>query len=263
MFCISTDQTGRSVTLEHAPQRIVSLVPSQTELLYALGLDEEVCGITRFCVHPQEWFSTKTRVGGTKDFKPELIRSLKPDLIIANKEENDRQRLEDLMQDIPVWVSDVHDLDSALSMIGEAGRLCGREAAAQVLRAEINLQFEELAALASSGRHTGRRCVYYIWKDPWMCAGSDTFIADMLRRCGLEVWPDATRYPELRPESLKSDPPDLLLLSSEPYPFKQDHLEELRRILPETRILLVDGEYFSWYGARLKHAVPYFISMFA
>jgi ABC-type Fe3+-hydroxamate transport system substrate-binding protein len=262
MYCVSTDQTGRTIALEQAPFRIISLVPSQTELLADLGLENEVVGITKFCIHPESWYRSKTRVGGTKDFKTELIRSLHPDLIIANKEENDRERLESLMNDFPVWISDVHDLPSALSMIQEVGRLCNRAGESDKVSAFVASSFDALDAHISLKKKAEETCIYYIWKDPWLCAGSDTFIADMLRRCGLKVIPEHPRYPEVNPSALHSDPPELILLSSEPFPFRQEHFESLQQFLPKSRVLLVDGEYFSWYGSRLKTAVPYFLSLF-
>lgn len=261
MFCVSTDHTGRTITLVQAPRRIVSLVPSQTELLADLGLEAEVIGITKFCIHPETWYRNKTRVGGTKDFKPDLIRSLQPDLIIANKEENDRAMLESLMNDIPVWISDVHDLPSALSMMHEVGRLCNRMHEAAKLSALVAASFDTLGAHIALKKTAQPTCIYYIWKDPWLCAGSDTFISDMLRRCGLKVVPDQVRYPEMSPSDLLPDAPELILLSSEPFPFRQEHMEDLQRLLPHSRVLLVDGEYFSWYGSRLKYAVPYFLSL--
>ncbi len=114
---IFTDQTGREVSIPSHPQRIISLVPSQTELLFDLGLEEQVAGITKFCVHPEKWFRSKTRIGGTKNIKSALIHQLQPDLIIANKEENVKEQVEELAAHYPVWVSDIHDLQSALDMI--------------------------------------------------------------------------------------------------------------------------------------------------
>ena len=107
------DQTGQIVFIKDGPQRIISLVPSQTELLADLGLDQEVIGITKFCVHPNHWLKTKTRVGGTKQLDIELIRSLKPDLIIGNKEENVREQVEELRTEFPTWISDVNSPETA------------------------------------------------------------------------------------------------------------------------------------------------------
>ena len=114
-----TDQTGRSITIPDSPKRIISIVPSQTELLFDLGLSDEVIGITKFCVHPEEWFRKKTRVGGTKQLNMETIRSLQPDLIVANKEENEQVQVEDIAKEFPVWISDIKTLSDAKRMILE------------------------------------------------------------------------------------------------------------------------------------------------
>ncbi len=256
-----TDQLNRSIELKETPRRIVSLVPSQTEYLSAIGLEKQVVGITRFCIHPENWFRSKQRVGGTKDFKPELIRSLKPDLIIANKEENDATLLQDLMKDIPVWVSDVNDLDSACAMMESLGNICGKKSEADKLVASTRQSFEALPAnLPLDCRH--KTAVYLIWNDPYMAAGTDTFIHNMLSLCELQVIPaQLTRYPEVSVDDLISLHPDLLFLSSEPYPFKEEHREKLASLLPGTKVLLCDGEYFSWYGPRLKDAPTYFSSI--
>ena len=118
---IFTDQLGRKLILEKIPQRIISLVPSQTELLFDLGLEEEVVGITKFCIHPDSWFHSKTRIGGTKQFDFEKIKSLQPDLIIGNKEENDKEQIEELMKNFTVWMSDIKTLADACKMICEIG----------------------------------------------------------------------------------------------------------------------------------------------
>jgi len=248
-----TDQLGRSVNIPRPPRRIISLVPSQTELLYDLGLDEEVIGITKFCIHPDHWFRNKQRVGGTKDFKTELILSLKPDLVLANKEENTEGGLTALMPHVPVWASDICTLSAALDMIQSVGQLCRKEAEATHLCAEIQHAFQQLPVVK-----TPRRAAYFIWKDPWMLAGKDTFISEMMQRCGLINYTVADRYPEVRLQDLQNDPPDLILLSSEPYPFKAEDVATLRNTTAIRDIRLIDGEYFSWYGSRLKNAPSYF-----
>lgn len=251
---IYIDQLGRKVELASLPQRIVSLVPSQTELLFDLGLGERVVGITKFCVHPKEWFRTKTRVGGTKKLEFETIGKLNPDLIIANKEENNREDIQRLENDFPVWVSDVNDLDSASEMIYCIGEITGSNALE--LLCEIDLRFGYLQAISPS-----KRILYLIWKDPYMAAGSDTFIQDMLQRCGFENVVGEARYPQCSVDEIVRLNPDLVLLSSEPYPFKEKHIQELKELLPNAIIKLVDGELFSWYGSRLRLTPPYFADL--
>ena len=252
---LSTDQLHRTITLPERPERIISLVPSQTELLYDLGLGERVVGITKFCVRPEEWFRTKAHVGGTKQLHLDRVRALEPDLIIANKEENTREDIEALAQEFPVWVSDVRDLDQALDMVARVGALTVTTERAGELVAAITAAFNGLEPLQPT-----LSAAYLIWRDPWMAAGSDTFIDDMLQRCGLSnVFSGREgRYPAVSPAELATGDPDVVLLSSEPYPFREKHLQEIGLLLPGVPVRLVDGEAFSWYGSRLLHAPAYF-----
>lgn len=252
-----TDMLGREIIVPEIPRRIVSLVPSQTELLYDLDLETEVVGITKFCVHPERWFRNKPRVGGTKDVKTERVAALKPDLILANKEENVQAQIEELSQIAPVWVSDIQTLEDALRMIREVGILVGKEEKGHALATEIEASFQHLLKPEKP-----ERVAYAIWRNPWMWAGGDTFIHDMLLRCGWEnVLSETPRYPEVSLEEIAALQPDRILLSSEPYPFKEAHIAEIQTVLPNAQIQLVDGELFSWYGSRLLHSPAYFQSL--
>lgn len=240
--------------LSFTPQRIVSLVPSQTELLYYLGAGDTLAGITKFCVHPKQWQHTKTIVGGTKSILAGKIKHIKPDLIIANKEENVKEQIEELEKEYPVWVTDVNNLRSALKMINDIGLLIKNAVNAALLTNHINRSFEQLFKTRQK-----LDTAYLIWRNPYMTIGGDTFIHDMLGHCGLQnIFANEKRYPVINVVELKKRHCQLLLLSSEPYPFKPNHIDELQAQLPETRILLVDGEMFSWYGSRLLYAVEYF-----
>lgn len=257
-----TDQMGRTITLEKAPKRIVSIVPSQTELLFDLGLNDEVVGITKFCIRPEEMFRTKTRVGGTKKLNIEKIRTLYPDLIIGNKEENQKEQVEELMKEFPVWMSDICTLDDALHMIGSVGGLTGKEEQAVKIISSIESGFAHLRSEIPNPQSKILRTAYFIWKNPYMVAGSSTFIDRMLHVCGLEnAFADTLRYPSLTKEEIQSASPDLILLSSEPYPFGEKHIEEFRTLCPGAKVMVVDGEMFSWYGSRLQHAPFYFSSL--
>lgn len=250
------DQMGRKVLLQHPPKRIISLVPSQTELLYDLGLRDEVVGQTLFCIHPDEMHQTKPRVGGTKKLRMDMIASLKPDLIIANKEENERNQLEQLMQQYPVWISDIQNLNDALEMIRQVGALVDRSGKAETLADEIEIAFQTLRPSVKP-----LSCLYLIWKDPIMVAGKDTFIQDMLVRNGWNnlVLELPGRYPVVEPEMELH--PDIVLLSSEPFPFNDQHFVELQERFPGAQLLMVDGEAFSWYGSRLLRSVDYFLQL--
>ena len=250
---IVTDMMGRQVTVPVVPQRIISLVPSQTELLYDLGIGERVVGITKFCVHPEEWFRNKTRIGGTKTIHIERIYELRPDLIIANKEENEQSQIEALSQQYPVWVSDIQTLPDALRMIQEVGALVNEGAAAQQMASEIG---DGIAAIQQAA--VPKRVAYMIWYNPWMSVGHDTFVSHMIQTMGWHnVLESMNRYPEITIAQLKELQPELILLSSEPFPFKEKHIAEIQAELPEVDVQLVDGEMFSWYGSRLQKAVPY------
>ncbi|OQP43176.1 cobalamin-binding protein [Niastella yeongjuensis] len=249
------DQMGRPVELPASPRSIVSLVPSITELLYTLQLDDQVTGITKFCIHPNNWFREKTRVGGTKAIKTSVIQELRPDLIIANKEENVKEQVEELAQHYPVWVTDVNNLADAMEMIEQIGAITSTQSRATRLISQINAAFSDL-----QNKNRDVKTGYLIWRNPYMTIGSDTFIHDMLGRCGFKnIFDHTTRYPAIDTWQLAQC--DLLLLSSEPYPFQQKHIDELQAELPNTRIILVDGEMFSWYGSRLLHAPAYFTSL--
>jgi len=243
--------------LTYLPKRIISLVPSQTELLYDLGLETETVGITKFCVHPQSWFKTKERVGGTKKINAAKIKELSPDLIIANKEENVKEQVEELALDYPVWLTDVNNLQDALQMITDIGRLTGKMESSNNMVEEITLNFEELAQQQTTNHKL--QTAYLIWQKPYMTVGGDTFINNMLQHCGFDnIFSNKTRYPEISIAELQAANCELLLLSSEPYPFKQKHIDELSGLLPGTKIILADGEFFSWYGSRLLKAPEYF-----
>lgn len=248
------DQLGQKVEIPTNPQRIISLVPSQTELLFDLGLEDRVVGITKFCIHPEEWFKTKARIGGTKQVNFEKIKVLNPDLIIANKEENTKEDIERLAQDYPVWVSDVNNLDSAVEMIVQIGKITQTDTSHLI--EEITSGFTSLEPLMSP-----QRVLYLIWKKPYMAAGSGTFIDDMLMQLGLENAVNNQRYPELTETEIVGLNPDHVFLSSEPFPFGHTHIQDLEDILPNATIKLVDGEMFSWYGSRLKLAPSYFANL--
>ncbi|HYG03705.1 MAG TPA: helical backbone metal receptor [Chryseosolibacter sp.] len=238
---------------DHSPRRIVSLVPSLTELLFDLGLDDNVVGITRYCVHPTHWQNEKAIVGGTKKFDFNIITSLTPDLIVANKEENYQEGILQLKDRYKVYLTDIYDLDGALSVVKELGRQTGTFARAGELVSDIQSEF---SLLKQFRRQT---VLYLIWRKPWMGVARNTFIDSMLSMMGLgNVLSARERYPELSSEEISQLAPEYIFLSSEPYPFAEKHIEEIRLLSPNSKIVLVDGEMFSWYGSRLRLAPKYF-----
>jgi ABC-type Fe3+-hydroxamate transport system substrate-binding protein len=241
------DQIGHTFYLPHAPRRIISLVPSQTEFLFDIGLENEIVGITKFCIHPSDKVANYSNIGGTKNVSLAKIKNLKPDLIIANKEENTKETILALQALYPVYTSDIHDIDSAIAMMLDIGKICQREEQASLLTQNISQHF---ASLNTSKRIF--KSVYLIWRKPWMTVGNDTFIHHIMSLAGFEnCFNTQKRYPVLSDNELMDAKPTTILLSSEPYPFKERHINELQRLCPDASIILVDGEMFSWYGSRL------------
>jgi ABC-type Fe3+-hydroxamate transport system substrate-binding protein len=249
-----TDQLRRRVAVPFPPQRIVSLVPSQTELLFALGLGSKVVGVTKFCVHPATARQTATVIGGTKNFDFEKIHALRPDLLIGNKEENYQAGIEELATRYPVWLSDINDLSAALDMMRRVAFITGTKAAGITLAQQIGAAFEALAPSLPPVA-----AAYFIWRKPYMVAASGTFIDDMLRRAGFHnAFAHLGRYPEITPAQLAQTAPARIFLSSEPYPFGEKHLAEFQELCPAATVQVVDGELFSWYGSRLRLSADYF-----
>ena len=248
------DQTGRAIQLTSIPTRIVSTVPSQTELLHDLGLEDEVVGITAYCVHPSHWLKEKTVIGGTKDLQIERIRSLNPDLIIANKEENVKEQIEDLARDFQVYISDIKSPEDNMNLISDIGNITSRDQAAEQLNIRIRKALENLKDNKLEGT-----CSYFIWKDPYMLVSNDTFIQSMIDLTGLKnpIRKTDDRYPVISLDQPSELNPDVILLSSEPYHFTTAHLHEIAKTCPNSLIKLVDGEMMSWYGSRLVKGIGY------
>ncbi|AKK73508.1 iron ABC transporter [Chryseobacterium gallinarum] len=232
--------------------KIVSLVPSITEALFDLGLTgHEVVGRTKFCIHPKDKVKNVTIVGGTKNINIEKIKALQPDLILANKEENVKEQVEALMNDFKVMVTNVETIEDNYYLLKNLGKLIGREERAQL----FNLKIYDV--LNQAKLDTSIKTAYLIWKNPYMSVGSDTFIHRILSETGFEnIFKDKTRYPEITPEDLAEA--DLIMLSSEPFPFKEKHIEELKVFYPDKKIMIVDGEAFSWYGTHIAKCENYF-----
>lgn len=241
------------------PQRIVSLVPSQTELLFDLGLEEQVVGITKFCIHPANWLKTKTIIGGTKNVHIDKVLSLNPDLIIANKEENTKEQILELSQFVPIFVTDISNIETATKMIADIGKITHTLEKANSIVQQIGNGFRYIKDIVNK-----RKTLYLIWRKPWMSIGKDTFIHAVLQHIGcINVCENKSRYPELTAELITQLRPELILLSSEPYPFKEQHIQELKAIVPNAELKLVDGEMFSWYGSRLIQAPDYLQKIFS
>ncbi|UZR98158.1 ABC transporter substrate-binding protein [Chondrinema litorale] len=257
------DQLGKIINTPSPDKlRIVSLVPSQTELLYDLGLNEEVFGVTKFCIKPENWRKQKTVVGGTKAVKFEKVADLQPNLILANKEENEKSQIEQLAEKYPVWTSDIQTLEEALMMIKTVSTIVGKEGRGTEIIDRITTGFNTLNNVKTAENSSKKSAAYFIWRQPMMLVGGDTFINEMMDFAGFyNVMADQNRYPEVDKETLQNLNPDYILLSSEPFPFAEKHIPEFQEICPNATILLVDGEMFSWYGSRLLVAPAYFKSI--
>ncbi len=259
---IFVDQLGTQHAFETAPQRIVSLVPSQTELLYDLGLEDRILGITKFCVHPFHFKSTKTIVGGTKQVKVDKIKSLQPDIIICNKEENTLEIVEELSKICPVWVTDIYTIEDNNKMIEDFGKLFNVRTESQKWIDKINFAKQDFLSFIKD--YETQTVAYFIWGKPYMVAGDNTFINHLLKLNNLtNIYANnekyTGRYPEVVVQKMRiQGDPDLLFLSSEPFPFNDEHAFELGRHTHHAKTVFVDGEMFSWYGSRLVKAFDYF-----
>jgi len=244
------DQIGRRIYVPIEVNKIVCLVPSITEYLVSIGLEDRLVGITKFCVHPEHLRKDKYVVGGTKKIKLEIIDTLNPDLIIASKEENTKDEVEHLMSKYNVWVSDIKQIEDAYFMMKQIGVMCDCEDVSKSIISSLRKQFQsqDLNLIPVA---------YLIWKQPYLSIGGDTFINQMLSIAGFKnVFEDYDRYPEITLDQIKERGAKYVFLSSEPYPFSDKHKNEIIEagLVP----ILVDGELFSWYGSRLLETSRYF-----
>ncbi len=233
----------------NSPNRIVTLVPSLTELLFDLGLGHRIVGRTRFCIHPQEQVDKVPIIGGTKNPNLDKIRVLNPDLIIVNKEENRQEDVEDLNKDFNVMVTEINTIDEALFAIHDIGWRCGVQEMAKELISNVQNLMKGVP------KEPKMTAAYFIWRDPWMSVGRDTYIHSVLDHWKFEnVYADEIRYPKTTLHELSLKKPEVIFLSSEPYPFKEKHIKEVSDACPGSNVVQVNGEWFSWYGSRMVHA---------
>jgi len=245
------DDLGLACTLSYPPQRIISLCPSITETLFDLGLEKNIVGRTKFCIHPQDKVLSIPSIGGTKQVHYEIIDDLKPDLILCQKEENTSDIVYELRKKHPVFVADVNQYKEALRMIDQIGHITGKSQEAQAIIQDIQLKMSNLQILHGT-------FLYFIWKNPWMVAGKNTYIDSILSLAGLTNSTSVSRYPSIElPSETQNINPDFIFLSSEPYPFQEKHIPEIQHHFPSTSIYCVDGEIFSWYGSRMRLICDY------
>lgn len=232
--------------------RIISLVPSLTEILFDFDLTtDNVVGRTKFCIHPEHLVKDIEIIGGTKNLNLEKIKSLKPDLILANKEENIKDQVEELMKDHKVIVTHVETLEDNYYLLKNLGNILGKQNIAQ----QFNLKIQDIFNFEKPKPKL--KVAYLIWKNPYMTIGRDTFIHDILEELGfINMFRNQKRYPIFELEDLAEA--DVIFLSSEPFPFKEKHISEIRNVFPDKLIKIVDGEAFSWYGTRIAKTNSYY-----
>jgi len=248
-----TDQIGREIDITHAPQRIICTVPSLTEYLFDLGLEDHIIGVTKFCIHPKSLTKKVEKIGGTKNLNLDKIKELAPDLIIANKEENNKDQILALAYNHPTLITNIKNLESSLEGLHLIAQATHRKQKGEEIISVIENQKNEF----DFKKYQDLKVAYLIWKGPYMTVGNDTFIHDILKETGFtNVFGNRERYPQVSVAQLKSCNPDLIMLSSEPFPFKEEHAREIAKDI-DCPIILVNGEYFSWYGSRMIFAFKY------
>jgi len=254
------DDLSRTIRFKNHPKRIVCLVPSITETLFALGAGARIAAITDYCIHPEAEVCTKTRIGGTKNFHVDRILGLKPDLVIANAEENRKHQVEKLEEaGLHVFVTFPRNIDGCMKMIADMGVLTGTESAARRILDSIAQARTEALVQASE---PPLRVLCPIWKDPYMTVNHDTFVDSVIRNCGGQnIFADsAERYPQFMLEEAARRNPEVVLLPTEPYHFSESDVPEFEKMwstvpsIRDRRVHIVEGELLSWYGPRLARA---------
>jgi iron complex transport system substrate-binding protein len=254
------DQILKKHNFQENPIRIVSLVPSQTELLFDLGLENSIVGITKFCVHPKHFLNEKTKVGGTKNPNFDKIKALNPDIIICNKEENTKEIIEECSKICSTWTTNIVTIEDNFIMIQDFGKIFKQDEKASQLTDSLSFALSDFKEFIET--KSIKKVAYFIWKNPFMVVGTNNYINEILRLNKFEnVFEnnnyESNRYPEIQLEILENENLDLIFLSSEPYPFKEKDFDEIQKFTT-SKIIIVDGEMFSWHGSRLLIALDYF-----
>jgi ABC-type Fe3+-hydroxamate transport system substrate-binding protein len=254
---IVTDHLGRTVKFTYPPKRIISIVPGITDILYSLKLEKEIVGRTRYCIYPKDKTGQAKTIGGTKKVKPDQIRELNPDLIIAEKEENTKEIVEQLEKEFPIYVCEIQAVDDTFKIIEDLGAITDRQTESEELQSEIKTAIQSLP----SGQ--GKRFAYVIWQNPYMAVGSHTYITSLLKKMGFvnAFANDDSRYPEVSEDDFRNADLDYIFLATEPFPFREKHIQQFSELFPDVHVMSLDGEMF-WYGPRMIEASPYFNRVF-
>ncbi len=251
MTSFLADDLGREVLIPKQPRRIISLCPSVTYSLIKLGCRNQLAGRTKYCIHPKADVAGIPVIGPVQGFSMDAVHALNPDLILAVKEENAKDEVLKLSELYPVFVFDVKDVRQNAAHLLKLGLLCGREEEA----AEIVRSFPRKAMPKKS-----LQSLYLIWKDPWMGVGTKSYTGSVLSFFGLPQYSHFTEaYPKLSGQDFRGA--DLIMLSSEPFPFQEHHRKELQALYPDKKIILVEGEMFCWFGASFANTEAYLESV--
>ncbi|MDM1046415.1 ABC transporter substrate-binding protein [Myroides sp. 1354] len=256
---ILKDQLGREHRFEQSPKRIVSLVPSLTETLFDLGLEDELVGITTACMHPYQLRVTKTSIGEPKKVDIEQIQLMQPDVVVASPTENTMEDIERLQAICPVWLVDVRTMDQNFQLIELLGQLFNKRTEARKWMDKISFGQKDLMDFVSE--RPGFKVAYFIGKDPFVVAGEGTFIQELLELNKFEnVYADRVElYPEVEIKKIRiQGDPELVFLPSMPYAFQEEDAFEIGRFTHHGKTIFVEGEMFSWYGTRVCKAFDYF-----
>ncbi|HEY8491449.1 MAG TPA: cobalamin-binding protein [Dehalococcoidia bacterium] len=251
------DAVGREVLIPYPPRRIVSLVPSLTEALFAFGAGEQVVGVTRFCTEPPEGVAAKAKVGGTKKVQYQAVRDLEPDLVIASAEENRKEDVAPLIIDrIPIFVTLPTTVEEAVQQLRVLARIVGREEEARPVLEDAEAAVAELRAARTARPPVSVFCP--VWRRPYVHAGPGTYLHDVLELCGgTNLFADRPgRYFNVTLEEMADRNPDVILLPDEPFPYGEQHLPEFQAFtqvtaVREGRVHLIDGKLVTWYGPRM------------
>ena len=251
------DCLGKEMSIPKNITKIVSLVPSISELIYDLNIEKKLIGVTKFCIHPKYFQIEKTVVGGVQEFDIEKIKELKPDVVFASKDENFEEEILELQKFVPVYVTDVKSVDEAKQMIVNFGELLSCRNDASKIIMKIDMQLNDLAKVTDDLLY--RSGAYFVWNEPWVAAGKDTFVNSMLKLVKINnVFEDLKeRYPMVTGANIHLGNPDIVMLPSEPYKFEDQQAFEISSHTHDAATYFVDGEAFAWYGSRLIKSLDY------
>lgn len=256
------DDLGNELTFEKTPKRIISLVPSLTETLYDLNLEENILGITKSCTHPVHFKHTKTIIGDVKDVEIEKIKDLQPHIVFCNKGENSLETIKKLQEFTQVYVTVVKTIDDSIRLVEKLGLILNRRVDAKLINHKINLKLEDFTQFIKE--YDVKKAGYFIGYNPWVAAGDNTFINALLALNKFEnIYTNKEdMYPIIEAKKIRLEgDPDFVFFPSHPFAFNDKHIFEMGRFTHHASAVYVDGQMFSWFGSRLIKSFDYFKSL--